>query len=267
MLIRTRFAQALTFIASSVLLLFLVVPLMVLLLRALEADLLQQLTQPTVAQALRLSLLTSSLSTVITIVLGTPLAYSLARRKVPARSVVETLLDLPIVLPPAVAGLALLLTFGRRGFFGPLLETLGVSIPFTIVAVIMAETFVAAPFFIRSAQTGFANVSHHLEESASDLGAGGWQVFRRVTLPLAGTALLSGAILSWARALGEFGATILFAGSFIGRTQTMPLAIYQALETDLGSAIAVAAILVLISFVFLVILRFITHGRIGHPML
>jgi molybdate transport system permease protein len=186
---------------------------------------------------------------------------------VPARSVIETLLDLPIVLPPAVAGLALLLTFGRRGFFGPLLETLGISIPFTTVAVIMAETFVAAPFFIRSAQTGFANVGHHLEESASDLGAGSWQVFRRVTLPLAGTALLSGAILSWARALGEFGATILFAGSFIGRTQTMPLAIYQALETDLGSAIAIAAILVLISFVFLVILRFITHGRIGHPML
>jgi molybdate transport system permease protein len=176
-------------------------------------------------------------------------------------------LDLPIVLPPAVAGLALLLTFGRRGLFGQLLETLGLSIPFTTVAVIMAETFVAAPFYIRSAQTGFTNVAHHLAESASDLGAGNWQVFRRVTLPLAGTALLAGAILSWARALGEFGATILFAGSFIGRTQTMPLAIYQALETDLSSAIAIGAILILISSVFLVILRLITHGRIGHPML
>jgi molybdate transport system permease protein len=253
--------------ASAILLLFLIVPLFVLLARALEADLLQQLSQPTVIAALRLSLTTSIISTLITISLGTPLAYSLARRKVPARSAVETLLDLPIVLPPAVAGLALLLTFGRRGFFGPLLETLGLSIPFTTVAVIMAETFVAAPFYIRSAQTGFTNVAHHLEESASDLGAGNWQVFRRVTLPLAGTALLAGAILSWARALGEFGATILFAGSFIGRTQTMPLAIYQALETDLEAAIAIGAILILISFVFLAALRFITHGRIGHPML
>jgi molybdate transport system permease protein len=266
-LIRARLGQFIIFIASSVLLLFLVIPLIVLLVRAIEADLLQQLTLPTVAQALRLSLLTSILSTLITITLGTPLAYSLARRKVRARSAIETLLDLPIVLPPAVTGLALLLTFGRRGFFGPLLETLGINLPFTTAAVVMAETFVAAPFFIRSAQTGFANVSHPLEESASDLGANHWQVFRHVTLPLAGTALLSGAILSWARALGEFGATILFAGSFIGRTQTMPLAIYQALETDLGSAIAIAAILVLISFVFLVLLRLITHGRIGHPML
>lgn len=265
--LRVRLGQAVVFIASSVLLLFLVIPLLVLLVRAIEADLLQQLTQPTVALALRLSLLTSITSTLITITLGTPLAYSLARRKVPARSAIETLLDLPIVLPPAVAGLALLLTFGRRGFFGPILETFGINLPFTTAAVIMAETFVAAPFFIRSAQTGFSNVSHHIEESASDLGAGGWQVFRHVTLPLAGTALLSGAILSWARALGEFGATILFAGSFIGRTQTMPLAIYQALESDLGSAMAIAAILILISFVFLALLRLITHGRIGHPML
>ena len=265
--IRTRLSQFIIIIASSVLLLFLVIPLLVLLARAVEADLLQQLTQPTVAQALRLSLLTSILSTLITIILGTPLAYSLARRKVPARPAIETLLDLPIVLPPAVAGLALLLTFGRRGFFGPVLATLGINLPFTTAAVIMAETFVAAPFYIRSAQTGFANVSHQLEESASDLGASSWQVFQRVTLPLAGAALLSGAILSWARALGEFGATILFAGSFIGRTQTMPLAIYQALETDLGSAIAIAAILILISFLFLVALRLITHGRIGHPML
>ena len=266
-MIRSRLGQAAIFIASSVLLLFIVLPLFVLLVRAIEADLLQQLTQPTVAQALRLSLLTSILSTLITVTLGTPLAYSLARRKVPARSAIETLLDLPIVLPPAVAGLALLLTFGRRGFFGPVLETLGLSLPFTTAAVVMAGIFVSAPFFIRSAQTGFASVSHHVEESASDLGANPWQVFQHVTLPLAGPALLSGAILSWARALGEFGATILFAGSFIGRTQTMPLAIYQALETDLGSAMAVAAILILISFFFLVLLRLITHGRIGHPML
>ena len=172
--IRARLGQVVIISASGVLLLFLLIPLLVLLVRAIEADLLQQLTQPTVAQALRLSLLTSSLSTLITITLGTPLAYSLARRKVPARPVIETLLDLPIVLPPAVAGLALLLTFGRRGFFGPVLATLGINLPFTTAAVIMAETFVAAPFFIRSAQTGFASVAHPLEESASDLGADNW---------------------------------------------------------------------------------------------
>jgi molybdate transport system permease protein len=263
----SRLSKILAFSASGVLLLFLTLPLLVVLVRALEADLWQQLTRPTVAQALRLSLITSTLSTLITIVFGTPLAYSLARRKVRFRTAIETLLDLPIVLPPAVAGLALLMTFGRRGLFGPLLGALGISLPFTTAAVVLAQTFVAAPFFIRSAQVGFAGVPPHLEESASDLGANNWRVFRRVTLPLAGPTLLSGIILSWARALGEFGATILFAGSFIGRTQTMPLAIYQALESDLGAAIAIAAILVLISFCFLASLRFITHGRLGHPLL
>ncbi len=266
-MIAFRPGKVLAIIASSILLLYLILPLIVILLRAIEAELWQQFAQPTVAQALRLSLFTSVASTAITVALGTPLAYSLARRKVPIRTAIETLLDLPIVLPPAVAGLALLLTFGRRGLLGPLLDTLGINLPFTTMAVIMAETFVAAPFYIRSAQTGFASVSHQIEESASDLGASNWQVFRRVTLPLAGSALLSGIILSWARALGEFGATILFAGNFIGRTQTMPLAIYQALETDLSASVAIAAILILISFFFLMVLRLVTHGRIGHPMM
>lgn len=266
-MIVSRLGKWAAVVAGGTLLLFLAVPLGVLLLKALEADLWQQLQQPTVWQALRLSLVTSTLSTSIMVGCGTPLAYALARRKIRARAAIETLLDLPIVLPPAVAGLALLLTFGRRGLFGPLLEPLGVNVPFTTLAVVLAQTFVAAPFFIRSAQTGFANVPPHLEESASDLGAGGWHVFYRVTLPLAGTALLSGIILSWARALGEFGATILFAGSFIGRTQTMPLAIYQALETDLNAAIAIGAILILTSFLFLTLLRLITHGRVSHPML
>ena len=266
-MIDSRPAKVVAFIASGSLLLFLVIPLFVILLRAIEAELWQQLQQPTVAQAIRLSLFTSIVSTAITIVLGTPLAYLLARRQVRGQAALETLLDLPIVLPPAVAGLALLLTFGRRGLLGPTLETLGISLPFTTAAVIMAEIFVAAPFYIRSAQTGFASISRQLEESASDLGANDWRVFRHITLPLAGNALLSGAILSWARALGEFGATILFAGNFVGRTQTMPLAIYQALETDLGASVAIAAILILISFFFLVLLRLITHGRIGHPMM
>lgn len=259
-----RLAAAL---AGGVFVLYLIVPLLVILGRALETGLLDQFAQPTVAQAVQLSLLTTPISTLITIGLGTPLAFSLARRTVPGRSIIETLLDLPIVLPPAVAGLALLMTFGRRGLFGPLLEQLGLSLPFTTIAVVMAQTFVSAPFYIRSAQTGFANVPHQLEESASDLGANGWQVFRRVTLPLAGRSLLSGVILTWARALGEFGATILFAGNFAGRTQTMPLAIYQALESDLGSAVTIAALLIFISFVFLLALRAVTHGRVSYPLL
>lgn len=266
-MIKSFIGRVLVVAASAALLLYLIIPLSVVILRAIEAGLIEQFTQPTVAQALRLSLLTTPISTAFVIVFGTPLAFYLARRKVRARAVVETLLDLPIVLPPAVAGLALLMTFGRRGLFGPILEPLNINLPFTTVAVIMAQTFVAAPFFIRSAQTGFAGVPHHLEESASDLGADHWQVFRRVTLPLAGPSLVSGIILSWARALGEFGATILFAGNFIGRTQTMPLAIYQALESDLGSAIAIAALLIVISFVFLILLRAITRGRLAHPML
>ena len=266
-MIDSRLGRVFAYFVSGCLLLFLIVPLIALLLRALEAELWQQFTQPAVAQAVRLSLITATISTLITVFMGTPLAYLLARRQVPARAAIETLLDLPIVLPPAVAGLALLLAFGRRGLLGPALEPWGIQLPFTTVAVIMAETFVAAPFFIRSAQSGFAGVPAQLEESASDLGASNWRVFRRVTLPLAGTALLSGVILSWARALGEFGATILFAGNFIGRTQTMPLAIYQALETNPEAAIAIAALLILISFFFLVLLRLVTHGRIGHPMM
>jgi molybdate transport system permease protein len=253
--------------AGGLLLLYLTLPLFVVIVQALEGGLVEQLGQPTVAQAIRLCLITTLLSTALTTLLGTPLAYWLARGKLRGRAVIETLLDLPIVLPPAVAGLALLMTFGRRGVFGAALSQLGVSLPFTTIAVVMAQTFVAAPFFIRSAQTGFAHVPRQIEEGASDLGANPWRVFRHVTFPLAGPALLSGVILSGARALGEFGATILFAGNFAGRTQTMPLAIYQAMESDLGAALALAAVLVFISFGFLLILRWITRGRIAHPML
>jgi molybdate transport system permease protein len=265
--IEVHLGRILVWLFAAVLTLFLAIPLIVVLLKALELTMIDQFAQPTVSQALQLSLLTSLFSTLITIVFGTPLAYILARRRVRGRRVIETVLDLPIVLPPAVAGLALLMTFGRRGFFGPALDSIGLSLPFTSIAVILAQTFVSAPFYIRSAQTGFASVPREFEESASDLGANSWQVFRRVTLPIAGPSLLAGIILTWARALGEFGATILFAGNFPGRTQTMPLAIYQALESDLGSALAIAAILIVIAFVFLLALRFVTHGRVSHPML
>lgn len=266
-MVRSVVLKILVVMAGGILLLYLAVPLFVVVAQALDAGLVDQIAQPTVTRAIQLSLVTTLLSTVLTTLLGTPLAYWLARGKLRGRIVIETLLDLPIVLPPAVAGLALLMTFGRRGAFGALLTPLGINLPFTTVAVVMAQTFVAAPFFIRSAQTGFASVPHSIEEGASDLGANPWRVFRYVTLPLAGPALLSGIVLSGARALGEFGATILFAGNFAGRTQTMPLAIYQAMEGDLGAALALAAVLVFISFGFLLLLRWITHGRISHPML
>jgi molybdate transport system permease protein len=264
---RTVTGKALVIMASGSLLLFLTIPLVVVIVKAIEADLVEQLSQPTVTQAIRLSLITTLFSVLLITALGTPLAYWLARGRMPARPVIETLIDLPIVLPPAVAGIALLMTFGRRGVFGPLLAQLGINLPFTAIAVVMAQVFVAAPFFIRSAQVGFVSVPREIEEGASDLGAGSWRVFRHVTLPLAGPALLSGVVLSGARALGEFGATILFAGNFAGRTQTMPLAIYQAMESDLGAALALAAVLVSISFGFLLMLRLITRGRIAHPLL
>lgn len=260
-------ARALALVAGGLLLLYLTIPLFVVIAQALEVGLVEQIGQPTVAHAIRLSLTTTLLSAAVTTLFGTPLAYWLARGQLRGRAVIETLLDLPIVLPPAVAGLALLMTFGRRGVFGTALAQLGLSLPFTTLAVVMAQVFVAAPFFIRSAQTGFASVPREIEEGASDLGASPWRVFRYVTFPLAGPALLSGVILSGARALGEFGATILFAGNFAGRTQTMPLAIYQALESDLGAALALAAALVFISFGCLLILRWITRGRLAHPML
>ena len=188
--LKSKAGVSLVVLSAGLLLLFLTVPLGVVLVNTIESGMIEQFRQPTVTQALQLSLLTSATSTLLTIVFGGPLAFLLARRRLPAHGLIETLLDLPIVLPPAVAGLALLMTFGRRGLLGPALEPLGISLPFTSIAVVLAQTFVAAPFFIRSAQTGFASVPHQVEEGARDLGANDWRVFRYVTLPLAGPAPL-----------------------------------------------------------------------------
>jgi molybdate transport system permease protein len=203
-------------------------------------------------QALQLSLITSTVTTVVTILFGTPLAYMLARWKFRWKSWIELFIDLPIVLPPSVAGLVLLIAFGRRGMFGSVLSAWGVSLPFTTAAVVLAQTFVAAPLYIRSARVGFAVVDHQLEEAARVEGANQWQLFYEVMFPLAGRALLSGAILTWTRALGEFGATILFAGNLEGVTQTMPMAIYLGFERNLGIALALSMVLVIVS-VFLLI--------------
>ncbi len=230
-------------------------PLLALLLRSANRDFLSFVLAPNAISALRLSLLTSTLSALLTIAAGMPLAYVLARWKFRGKTALELLVDLPVVLPPSVAGLALLIAFGRNGVFGSGLAALGISLPFTTAAVIMAQTFVAAPLFVRSAKVGFAEIDPQLEEAAFVEGAGELQLFRYVMFPMAGRSLLTGAILTWTRALGEFGATILFAGNLEGKTQTMPLAIYLGLERGLGVALALSVMLVVVSIVLLGVIR------------
>lgn len=243
--------------------LFLVMPLIALLLRALP-EFGAGVASPMVVDALRLSLLTTSTATLITVIIGTPTAYLLARHRFFGQTVLSTLIDLPIVLPPAVAGLALLMAFGRRGLLGQALTPFNISIPFTTVAVIMAQTFIAAPFYIRNARVGFCEVDYRLEKIGATLGASTWVIYWRITIPLASRSLLSGAMMTWARALGEFGATIMFAGNFQGRTQTMPLAIYMGLQQNLSAALTLAAILLVVSFSLLILIRFIAGKEQVH---
>ena len=228
---------------------------MALFLRISPIQLATNLNQPFILKAVAISLGTTFTSTLVIILLGTPVAYLLARRQMPFRRLIDTLLDLPIVLPPAVAGIALLMAFGRQGILGGALNQLGIHLAFTPFAVLLAQTFIAAPFFIKSASVGFANIDSELEQAASLDGASSWQLFRYLTIPLAWSALLSGAVMSWARALGEFGATIIFAGNFPGRTQTMPLAIYMGFELDLETALTLSVILIGFSFLALLIIK------------
>ena len=239
-------------------------PVVVLVVRAvLDGSLRAAAGAGVVADALALSLLTTSISLALTVVIGVPLALVLARGPFRGSTILETVIDLPIVLPPSVAGLALLLLLGRRGFLGEPLQAIGVEIPFTTLAVILAQTFVSAPFFIRSARTGFASVDHDLEDAARVDGASERQVFTSITAPLAGAALAAGLVMSWARSLGEFGATIMFAGNVGGRTQTLPLVVYGEFQGgDLDASIAAAAILVLAAFGVLVAVRILHWGRV-----
>lgn len=244
------------FVLPSLLLLALFgLPVLALILRAAGTDFLTYALSPQAQTALRLSLVTSALSVLLDVALGMPLAYILARWKFRGKTVLELLVDLPVVLPPSVAGLALLMAFGRTGLLGPALGRLGVSLPFTTAAVVLAQTFVAAPLFVRSARLGFAEVDPQLEEAAWVEGATEAQVFRHVMFPLAWRGLLTGLILAWTRALGEFGATILFAGNLEGKTQTMPLAIYLGLERGLGVALALSVLLVIVSVALLGVMR------------
>ena len=252
----------------------LVLPLVALIWRTLDSGVfLASARKPVVLQALRLTAWTSLLTLALSVAFGTPLAYLRARARFPGKRLVDTLVDLPIVLPPVVAGVGLLMAFGRRGLLGqrldagftlPLLDLRipGVSLSFTSVAVVMAQLCVSAPFFIRAARGGFARVEREIEEAAAIDGATPWQTFRLVTVPLALPALSSGLVLCWARAVGEFGATMMFAGNFIGRTQTMPLAVMGAMESDLYAALALSVVLIALSFAVLLLYRLI-GGRRG----
>ena len=236
---------------------FLVLPLVALLGRIRLSMLLENLGSAEIVQAVSLSLTTTAISTCAALLFGTPLAYLLARRRFRGRALIDTLVDLPMVLPPSVAGIALLVAFGRRRLVGAYLDDLGVSLAFTQAAVVLAQIFVAAPFYIKAAIGGFAGVERNLEQAAAIDGANSWRVFRYITVPLAWPVLLGGAIMTWARALGEFGATIIFAGNFPGRTQTMPLAIYIGFELDLNVALTLSMILLAISFFVLFTVKWV----------
>ena len=242
---------------------FVLVPLGALSYRALrDGDVLRRLDDADVLEALRLSLLTSTLTLLLALLLGVPLAYLLARTSFPGKRLVDTLVDLPLVLPPTVAGVALLVAFGRRGVFGEPLSALGIELAFTTAAVVMAQFFVSAPFLVRTLKAGFEAVDPTYEQVSATLGVSPLRTFFRVTLRLAWPALIGGAVLCWVRALSELGATLIFAGSFPGRTQTMPLAIINAFESSQGlaGALAFSVILLVVAFVLLILLRLALRG-------
>jgi len=235
---------------------FLLLPLLALLIRTPWRGLGRLLASTSGLTALRLSLECATAATGLSLLLGVPLAWVLARVRLPGIALLRSVVLLPLVLPPVVGGLALLLALGRNGVFGRYgYAAFGYSLPFTTGGVVVAETFVAMPFLVVTVEGAIRSADRELEEAAATLGANRAQVFRRVTLPLIGPSVLAGAVLCWARALGEFGATITFAGSFPGTTQTMPLAVYNALQTDPEPAVALSLVLLLVAVLVLAALR------------
>ncbi len=235
---------------------FLLLPLLALLVRTPWRSLPSQLLSPEVGQALRLSLVCASLATLICLVLGVPLAWLLARATFPGRRLLRALVTVPLVLPPVVGGVSLLLLLGRRGLLGQQLDLLfGVTLPFTTAAVVIAEAFVALPFLVIAVEGALRGADRRFEDAAATLGASRWTIFRRVTVPLIAPGITAGAVLCFARALGEFGATITFAGNFPGVTRTMPLSVYLALETNPEAAIVLSLVLLAVSVLVLASLR------------
>lgn len=256
----SRWYQQLWKLLALPLLLFFVLPIGTIFVRLSPEDVWKVLQAPQALQALSLSLITATVTTAITSITGTPLAYLIYRRRSPFTRFIETLIELPSVLPPSVAGVALLLTFGRNGWLGQSLSVMGIQIPFTPIAVVLAQLFIASPLYVKSAALGFASIDCEVRKAAALDGANRWQILRYLIIPLSWQAIVSGLILTWARAIGEFGATILFAGNLPGRTQTMPIAIYIGFETSLELALTLSAILVLISFGILILLKTFLHA-------
>jgi molybdate transport system permease protein len=260
------FALGLHVGASAVLVALLGLPVVALVLRVPPARLLERFRDDALLEALRLSLVTSVAATLSVMLLGLPVAYLLATRSFPGKRLIEAMLELPMVLPPTVAGVGLLLAFGRQGLAGGALAALGLSIPFTTLAVIIAQVFVAAPFFIAATRAGLAEVDQRYLDAAATLRSSPSRTLFRVMLPLAFPSLLAGGAMTWARALGEFGATITFAGNMPGVTQTMPLAVYIALQTDLDAAVAMSVLMLALSLSVLVGIRLATPALppVGH---
>jgi molybdate transport system permease protein len=244
------------FILPGLLLVSLIgLPVLALIWRSFNVNIFHYAVSESAVSALRLSLITSVICVMVSLVTGTPLAYIQARWRFRGKVVLDLLVDLPVVLPPSVAGIALLLAFGREGLMGSGLNRIGISLPFTTAAVVMAQVFVSAPLLVRSARVGFSAIDPQLEEAAKVEGASNLDIFRLIMLPLAGRALLTGIVLAWTRALGEFGATLLFAGNLEGKTQTMPLAIYIGFEQGLGIAVVLSVILLAVSLILLIFIR------------
>ena len=249
---RLKTDRLLLYAVSAFAFLLLTTPVFVLLLTGVGSRAWQGLPDSAaILSAVLLSFASTAVVVCLAALLGTPLAFTLSRYDFPGKRFVSLFIELPIVMPPAVAGLALLLTFGRRGAIGSLLAEAGILIPFTIAAVILAQFFISAPFYIRSAQVGFGGIAPEIEDAARVDGAHGWLMFWYITLPIAWRALASGMILCWARALGEFGATILFAGNLQGKTQTMPLLVYSIFERDINAAIWTGLILIVLALLAL----------------
>ncbi|HEU4525047.1 MAG TPA: ABC transporter permease [Gemmatimonadales bacterium] len=259
-------ALGLHVVASAVLVTLLGLPVVALFLRVPPARLLARFRDDALLEALRLSLLTSVAATLVVMLLGLPVAYLLATKRFPGKRLLEVLLELPMVLPPTVAGVGLLLAFGRQGLAGGALGALGLSLPFSTLAVIVAQSFVAAPFFIAATRAGLAEVDRRYLDAAATLRSPPSRTLFRVMLPLALPSLVAGAAMTWARALGEFGATITFAGNMPGVTQTMPLAVYLALQTDLDAAVAMSVLMLTLSLGVLLGVRLAAPGLLpaGH---
>ena len=257
----TNWSAVLLWSCLALLVLFIIIPIASVFFAIPGTDLVAQVTNGDTVNAIRLSLVTSTVSLFVMMAIGIPSARVLARSRMRGKSVVDTIIDLPIVLPPAVAGLALLLAFAPHSPIGKILLNYGLILPGSIFAVVMAETFVALPFFVRSVRTAFEEINPRLETAASLLSPSRFYSFRKVTLPLASRGIVAGAILAWGRAMGEFGATLLFAGNLPGITQTMPLAIYLDLEVNINQASFVSAILIAISFGVIIGVRLVTGSK------